>query len=301
MVPTPGSEYDLDAEVEKALAQNTPNVSLPDGCRETKLLEIVAIHNRLDLAKKLLDAGGTLTADEFASVIWWWCGAGMAVLFLERDTPFNDKCVAFAARHERWETMFALVDYGANKETTIDEGATLLHAAIWAGDVGGSGAAAGLLQRGANPNRRDTLHRTPLMLACDRYHPVPWNNANIQDHIEDLLLESGADVNAQTPWSETALLLCVGPEKQAQMHRRRTVQKLLKAGADPNAVSNRGTTALMFAARDNDAPLVRLLLNAGANPAITTPNGETARDIAKRYGSKTVWRLLGEKQAKTMA
>ena len=302
MMSRPGSESDLDAQVEEALVQNTPNAFLIEYHHVSgiKLLEAVAMHNRLDLIERLFDAGARLSADDLANAIWWSCTIKAAALLLERGTPLNDHCLAAAVRHERWEVLFTFLDYGGNANADI-QGASLLHAALWTGSIQGVHAAADLIKHGANPNRWDGALRTPLMMVCDRRNPIRWASEDVQGLAEDLLLENGADVNARNIRGETALLLCVSEKPNKDVCRAKTVQKLLKVGADPNAVSPKGTTALMFAARDNDAPLVRLLLDTGANPALATPQGETARDIAKRYESKTVWRLLGEKSSKSAA
>ena len=67
--------------------------------------------------------------------------------------------------------------------------------------------------------------------------------------------------------------------------------RLLEAGADPNAASDGGTTALMLAVHDADK--ARLLLEAGANPNVRPDDGRTALIIASsQLGSSAIVKLL---------
>ena len=58
-----------------------------------------------------------------------------------------------------------------------------------------------------------------------------------------LLVEHGADVNARSALGNTALMLAARP-----VESHRAVQLLLEHGADPRATNNWGATALMAAA-----------------------------------------------------
>jgi hypothetical protein len=71
----------------------------------------------------------------------------------------------------------------------------------------------------------------------------------------------------------------------ANFGRTLQVELLLAAGADPNAVDNRGTTPLMhaFQASVPDVDLARKLIAAGANPAAISPAGFTAREYAEAF------------------
>jgi ankyrin repeat protein len=77
---------------------------------------------------------------------------------------------------------------------------------------------------------------------------------------------------------------------------------LIKAGADVNAKSNSGSTALMFAAQQGDADSARVLLAAGANPNEAIPaSGFTPLIIASAMGHEAVAVQLLEKGAHTDA
>ena len=69
------------------------------------------------------------------------------------------------------------------------------------------------------------------------------------------------------------------------------VQRLLKLGANVNAVTDGGTSALILAAHDADA--TRLLLQAGANPNQRPEDGRTPIIVASaRVGASAVVKLL---------
>ena len=57
--------------------------------------------------------------------------------------------------------------------------------------------------------------------------------------------------------------------------------ELIERGADVNAKSAAGVTALMVAAGHNNAPMIGLLLGKGANPATKNNLGKTALDVAR--------------------
>jgi ankyrin repeat protein len=73
------------------------------------------------------------------------------------------------------------------------------------------------------------------------------------------------------------------------------VRELLDSGADPNATSNGGATALMWAT--GDLIKVRLLLDRGAAVNAKTKDGDTALVTAARRGTLDAMRLLIERGA----
>ena len=78
---------------------------------------------------------------------------------------------------------------------------------------------------------------------------------------------------------------------------------LLKRGAEINAKTENGSTALFFAARNGHTEVVRLLLAHEADPMIANQNDETAVDAAikgKHDDSLALLRDAGGRSGKTM-
>jgi uncharacterized protein len=68
---------------------------------------------------------------------------------------------------------------------------------------------------------------------------------------------------------------------------------LLKNGADPDAVDQRGATALFHAVRKKyEADHIKLLLKYGAEADRPSNDGRTPRSLAARYRDKTILSLL---------
>jgi hypothetical protein len=67
---------------------------------------------------------------------------------------------------------------------------------------------------------------------------------------------------------------------------------LLKRGADPNAATVDGYTALMYAAIEGQVDIAAKLLETGADPNARTANGETALMLAARTAWQPMVNLL---------
>ena len=75
------------------------------------------------------------------------------------------------------------------------------------------------------------------------------------------------------------------------------VEELLRSGANVDATTRRGHTALIFAAgRGRDATIVTLL-HAGASARVRTVTGDTALDMARGRASPEVVALLEHAEA----
>jgi ankyrin repeat protein len=95
--------------------------------------------------------------------------------------------------------------------------------------------------------------------------------------ILDLLIRHGANVNARTSGGNTALNVA------AAMGHEDVVAALIRAGADVNAADAHGWTPLMSAvSQPESAAVVENLLIAGAHPDVADDEGRTAMNIAAR-------------------
>ncbi|GAB1393596.1 hypothetical protein MASR1M60_17590 [Rhodocyclaceae bacterium] len=166
------------------------------------------------------------------------------------------------------------------------------------------------LDEGLDPNFEGHLIGTGLMIGA-------WEG-NIP--LMELFLARGADIHRTNRFGETALMLAAWKnrpeamqwllERGAQPNRTERewtalhyatfaghamlVERLLAAGADPNARSTNGSTVIMMAAREGHTALAKRLLEAGANPSIQNDYNEDAVvwamrqqnfDIAKSFTS----------------
>ncbi|MGV3491733.1 MAG: ankyrin repeat domain-containing protein [Devosia sp.] len=126
------------------------------------------------------------------------------------------------------------------------------------------------LTNGWDANERSPDGFTPLALAAF------FDNAEAFD----LLLPLTTNVNAaaQNP-QKVAALHAAAAKRSSPM-----VEKLLRAGADPNQVQADGFNPLHAAAQHGDATMAGLLLLYGANVSAKTAKGEDAAALARAAG-----------------
>ena len=153
-----------------------------------------------------------------------------------------------------------------------------------------------LLSIGADPNATDIIGQTALQTAA----------RSGQTPIVKLLLESGANLDIQSRYGNTALMQVVwsrgwqlegdiqSATPMAIWHSgiRQAVDLLLKNGADPNIQNKSGETALMVVVSQGKLPIVDLLLKNGANPDIQNKDGNTALMMAVSQGKLPIVDLL---------
>ena len=153
-----------------------------------------------------------------------------------------------------------------------------------------------LLHYHANPGMVVSRYKlTPLMAAAQT------NTRALQ-----ALIDTGTDVNAQTSFGETALILALRWSSGSGQGTFRRVAELLKAKADPNVRNAKGVSALDIAVdklwrtrgSKESIPIIRMLLAAGAKPegaleqlALVMRNGLVANG-AVPPGTKRALRLL---------
>lgn len=123
-----------------------------------------------------------------------------------------------------------------------------------------------LMLRGADPNVRNERRQTPLHLALK-------NDAD--SAVKSLLQYPGLDVNGINQDGETPLMLA------AIKGRLDWVQALVRRGAE---INDAGWNPLHYAASGPNPAVVSWLLGQGAQVDAPSPNGTTALMMAAGYG-----------------
>ena len=132
-----------------------------------------------------------------------------------------------------------------------------------------------LLQYGANPDVKDSTGRTPLETA------IIW----CMPDIVKLLLIYGADPNLKdsngiTPLMKTTILGI--QDARPIKDKLQIVMHLIDSGAEIDARSPNGKTALMYATGNSRIEIVELLVSSGASLSIEDNMGNKACDIIDR-------------------
>lgn len=129
-----------------------------------------------------------------------------------------------------------------------------------------------LIKNGANVNGGTYDNWTPLMEASQR------------DNLElvKLLLEKGADVNAQS-YKNGNTALYEASQSSVYYNTTKVAKELVANGADVNTIYKHhlGTTVLHLASKYGNLELVRTYIARGANVNIKDDDGKTALDWAK--------------------
>jgi len=99
-------------------------------------------------------------------------------------------------------------------------------------------------------------------------------------------LEAGADVNARSNTGSTALLAAT------MKSHDEIVEVLLEHSADVDGRNIPRNTPLMVAARNGDVAIARLLLRHGADIHATNKKGESPYSIARALGNKEILALF---------
>ena len=171
--------------------------------------------------------------------------ASVAVLALAGSA--HAQAIIDAVRTGNRQAVRALITQKANVNITAVDGSTALLIAVDADDVE---TARLLLAAGADPKVANRYGVAPITVAA--------RNGNAA--LVEALIGAGADPSFATPGGETVLMTAVRSGNVA------TVRALLARGANPNVNEAwLDQTALMWAASDNQAPVMQALIEAGAD------------------------------------
>jgi ankyrin repeat protein len=108
-----------------------------------------------------------------------------------------------------------------------------------------------LIEKGADPNIADSEGAYPLSEAVVR--------ADANPQIVKLILDGGANVNAQEPNKGTALIFVASHKQISSQARQEIVKMLLDKGADKSIKDKNGKTALDWAKQQGNTDVVEML------------------------------------------
>ena len=202
--------------------------------------------------------------------------ASTLLLFVVTSAAAEDRRLVEAARNQdALQVRTLLASHTAVNVRSQDGSTALLWAAHW-NDVD---TATLLIGAGADPNAANDLRMTPLVQAC----------TNGSAALVAGLVNAGADANTPVATGETPLMTCARSGAVA------AVRLLLARGADVNAREpHQHQNALMWAAAERHADVVRTLIEAGADLTAQTTLGFTALHFAARVGDLATTRWLLE-------
>ena len=143
--------------------------------------------------------------------------------------------------------------------------------------IGDIAAVKRMLDGGVDVNGRDSLDQTPLIAAVSQNSLVA-----VQE-----VLKRGAklDIVDKAGWSPLHFATFFSDQTDV-------MKLLLDAGANVNAQNDRGITALYFAAATGHEAQVKLLLERGADRTIASKAGWTPLRITKVKGIEPIVKLL---------
>ena len=162
-----------------------------------------------------------------------------------------------AISHKRWDVVERLLNMGATAKQTKEQhpdhmisilsGTPLAYSLMYNNPK----LVKRLLKNGASVNERYIYYRTPLTEAVRDGYP-----ANVK-----VILEAGANLDAETQFGITALLVCFSSEEPIN---HEIAELLLKAGASTKYTPNR-PTPLFRAVMKGDGKAIRILKKYGYN------------------------------------
>ncbi|MHB1456855.1 MAG: ankyrin repeat domain-containing protein [Armatimonadota bacterium] len=330
-----------DIETVRTALDKGADVNALDEPEGTTLLHIAAEEDHIDIVKLLIERGADTEVEngfgetplhqtavhECPQVAEFLIQSGADY---KRTFEFGNRSLLHvAALHDSVMTAIVLINHRLDVNALDDECETPLHVAaqwnhrviadlfiqhsakvdLWiAGGLCDREMAQRLLDQGAGINDIEKFEKTPLhsMVDWEREDSVKFMlslgaDPNVKDSrsgmtsifsaafrgkkkIAQLLISSGADVNARSNDGRTALHF-VGWSYEV-------VALLISNGADINAKDNAGNTPLHEAAILDNVKAAKLFLSASADSALKNNKSETALMLANEHHSRRMLRLF---------
>jgi len=202
------------------------------------------------------------------------CGMALLLSTVNMLGASPDAPLADAAEKMDRARIRTLLQQRVDVNTPQIDGMTALHWATYQDDLETEEL---LVRAGAKVNAANRYGVTPLSLACTN-----GNGAMVE-----LLLKAGADPNLALPGGETPLMTA------ARAGKLGPVKSLVIRGATVDSRDERrGQTALMWAAAEGHAEIVKELIEAGADFRLRLASGFTPLLFAVREGRIDVVRVL---------
>lgn len=133
-----------------------------------------------------------------------------------------------------------------------------------------------LITNGADINAQSDSGMTSLMYAMNP-------NSEHTQSIVTMLIEAKANINLKSAGGNTALM------EAAHKGMLRQVMTLILSGAELNVQNKFGETALLVASmKDGEPGVVKALVIAGVDKTLKDIDGKTALDIAKNHGQEAI-------------
>lgn len=196
-------------------------------------------------------------------------------LLFKRDVAIASNAAIVAAQYQYFKMAEKFLDMGVDINTKDQNGSTLLEKYLYHGRVS---EAIKLVKRGASLDFELSDGR-PLLHFLIEWRYMDFLNLLLETNPK---LESKYGEVEQTP---LIFAVCQGTIRIAE--------KLIKAGANVNAIDFYGNTALVYALNKQDCVIANILIDAGANPdlygkdsplylSIKNYNFDMARKMLKR-------------------
>jgi ankyrin repeat protein len=182
----------------------------------------------------------------------------------------GNTCLHYASKSESFECVELLVNRVKRINCQNQKQETPLHLAAALQETSKRiSIIAALLERGINPNIKDSTGQTAL-----HFTAIVGSSKSMK-----LLIEKNADINAVNNDGKTSLHFA------AEMGYLNCVELLVVGGAEINTKTNNGYTALLYAAMIGHNDIVKYLLGKSANPYITDNEGNECLHLASESQS----------------